>query len=122
MRAGCARGSEQSWSRLLEAVRQMAMDLARGSYRMGPEDAEDLAQLVLIRVSTRLPQLRSPEAFPLWVRRVVHHVALDMLRQRRSLLSLDEMPTPAAEMVTESDTADPSALGRRRADLRRAPD
>src|SRR5262245_43322158 len=64
--AGCARGDEHHWNRLLEAVRHMAMDLARSTYHMGLEDAEDLAQLVQIRVTERLPQLRSLEAFPLW--------------------------------------------------------
>src|SRR5215813_3209634 len=62
--AGCASGDERDWNRLLDAVCRMAMDLARGSYRMGIEDAEDLAQTVQIRVAERLPQLRQPEAFP----------------------------------------------------------
>src|SRR5947208_3416346 len=75
--ARCASGDERAWERLLDAVCRMSMDLARGSYRMGVEDAEDLAQMVQIRVAARLPQLRQPEAFPLWVRRVIHHVALD---------------------------------------------
>src|SRR5262249_44067257 len=33
-------------------------------------------------------------AFPLWVRRIVHHVVLDALRQRRPLLSLDALDDP----------------------------
>jgi RNA polymerase sigma-70 factor (ECF subfamily) len=122
MLAGCARGEEPAWNRLLEAVRHMAIDLARGSYRMGLEDAEDLAQLVQIRVAERLPQLRSPEAFPLWVRRVVHHVALDMLRQRRSLISLEEMAQPEAELKAEPEGPDPYDLALLRTDLRRALD
>jgi RNA polymerase sigma-70 factor, ECF subfamily len=118
----CARGDEHAWGGLLEAVRHMAMDLARGSYRMGPEDAEDLAQLVQIRVAERLPQLRSPEAFPLWVRRVVHHVALDMLRQRRPMVSLDEMVTPEAHLAEPAEAADPYDLALLRTDLRQALD
>jgi RNA polymerase sigma-70 factor (ECF subfamily) len=89
----CTHGSgaarEAAWNRLLEEVRRMALDLGRQNYHLGLEDAEDLAQLVQLRVLERLPQLRQTAAFPLWVRRVIHHAALDMLRQRRPLFSLD---------------------------------
>jgi RNA polymerase sigma-70 factor (ECF subfamily) len=89
----CLSGSgavkEAAWNRLLEEVRRMALDLGRRNYHLGLEDAEDMAQLVQVRVLERLPQLRHAAALPLWVRRVVHHTALDMLRQRRPLLSLD---------------------------------
>jgi RNA polymerase sigma-70 factor (ECF subfamily) len=89
----CLRGTgaarEAAWNRLLEETRRMALDLGRRNYRLGLEDAEDMAQMVQLRVMERLPQLREAAAFPLWVRRVIHHVALDTLRQRRPLLSLD---------------------------------
>src|ERR1051326_5606429 len=80
-----ARGAarEVAWNRLLEETRRMALDLGRRNYRLGLEDAEDMAQLVQLRVLERLPQLREAAAFPLWLRRVIHHAALDMLRQRR---------------------------------------
>jgi RNA polymerase sigma-70 factor (ECF subfamily) len=78
-----------AWDRLLEETRRMALDLGRRTYRLGLEDAEDMAQTVQLRVLERLPQLRQAAAFPLWLRRVIHHAALDTLRQRRTLLSLD---------------------------------
>jgi len=120
--AGCASGDERAWNRLLDAVCRMAMDLARGSYRMGIEDAEDLAQTVQIRVAERLPQLRQPEAFPLWVRRVIHHVALDMLRQRHALVSLDAEDGPGEEITATSEGVDPYDLALLRTDLDRALD
>jgi RNA polymerase sigma-70 factor (ECF subfamily) len=86
--------AEAAWNSLLEAVRQMAFDLGRWTYHLGMEDAEDVAQLAQLRVLERLPQLRRPAAFPLWVRRIVHHVVLDTLRQRRPLLSLDALDDP----------------------------
>lgn len=88
--AGCAEGDARAWHRLLDAVRDLAMEVALQTYRLSQEDAEDLAQLVQIRVSERLPQLRRSAAFPLWLRRVIHFMALDMLRQRRPLVSLDD--------------------------------
>lgn len=127
--SGCDHEDPQAWDRLLEAVRQMAVDLGRGTYQMGLEDAEDLAQLVQIRVMERLPQLRSPEAFPLWARRIVHHVALDMLRQRRPLLSLDAFSSSESfndteerheEAVAAPEATDPYDLTLLRVDLERA--
>src|SRR5260370_9329289 len=47
--AGCVGGDAAAWEPLLDAVRQMALDLARGRYRMPLEDAEDLPQLFHIR-------------------------------------------------------------------------
>jgi RNA polymerase sigma-70 factor, ECF subfamily len=90
----CAAGDPLAWQRLLESVRRLALGRALWVYRLGPDDAEDLAQQVQIRVSQRLLQLRQPEAFPVWISRLVHHVALDLLRQRRPLLSLDTLPGP----------------------------
>jgi RNA polymerase sigma-70 factor (ECF subfamily) len=85
--AGAACGDAESRDRLVEAARRMAFDLGRRAYRMGWEDAEDFAQDVALRVSERLSQLRSAEAFPVWVRRIVHHAAMDTLNRRRPLLS-----------------------------------
>jgi RNA polymerase sigma factor (sigma-70 family) len=119
---GSASGDERAWNRLLDAVCRMSMDLARGSYRMGIEDAEDLAQTVQIRVAERLPQLRQPEAFPLWVRRVIHHVALDMLRQRHAQVSLDDENACGGEPAASSEGADPYDLALLRTDLDRALD
>src|SRR5436190_1140095 len=43
--ARCSAGDGAAWERILEAVRQLAMDLGRQNYRLGLEDAEDIAQL-----------------------------------------------------------------------------
>ncbi|MBI3910056.1 MAG: RNA polymerase sigma factor [Armatimonadetes bacterium] len=118
---GCASGDPIAWRPLLEAVRELAIDLARGTYHLGPEDAEDVAQLAQLRVLERLPQLRRPRAFPLWARRLVHHAALDALRSRkRSGLSLDALPAPEAQIVGAREVSDPYDLALLRADLGRA--
>jgi RNA polymerase sigma-70 factor, ECF subfamily len=93
----CGNGDAAAWNRLLEDVRKLAIDLARWKYRLAREDAEDVAQVVQIRVAERLPQLRDPEAFPYWVRRLVHHAVVDTVRQRRPLLSLDDPAAAALE-------------------------
>lgn len=101
---GCLRGETAEWDRLLALTRQQALCLGRLKYRMGSDDAEDLAQVVQIRVVERLSQVRDSQAFPAWVRQLTHRAALDWLRQRRPVLSLDEPLSPMAEEV------DPAAL------------
>jgi RNA polymerase sigma-70 factor (ECF subfamily) len=84
------------------------MSLGTRSYRLGLEDAEDLAQIVQLHLLDRLEQLREPAAFPRWVRRLIHTKALDMLRRRRWTLSLDapEWTESAATLPAAPDAYD----------------
>jgi RNA polymerase sigma-70 factor (ECF subfamily) len=118
--SACSQGERQAWDRLLDSVRRLAIDVAERRYHLRPQDAEDLAQLVQIRVSERLPQLRRPGAFPLWVRRIIHHLALDMLRQRHPLLSLDDPHERAEILFAQPESAEPYDRAVLRADLERA--
>lgn len=116
---GCQRGEARAWDRLLTLVRALALDLGRMKYRLSREDAEDVAQVVQIRVAQRIPQLRENAAFPSWVRRIAHHAALDAIRQRRPMLSLDE-PLPTDETGAALQTAERYDQVALRADLDRA--
>src|SRR5262249_29880655 len=115
----CLGGDPSSWDRLLGRVRRVALDLATRSYHLSPEDSEDLAQAVQLRVLERLPQLRQPRAFPRWIWRLIHHMALQTLGQRRPMLPLDLLHGREARAVVES-TPDPYHQVLLRADLDRA--
>lgn len=115
----CGDGDPAAWDRLLAMVRRLALDLARWKYRFGQEDAEDLAQVVQVRVAQRLPQLRDPAAFPAWVRRLAHHAAMDQLRRHRTCLSLDG-PLPATDAAAVIETEEQYEQIALRADLDRA--
>src|SRR5437899_5586286 len=117
---GCVEGDSRSWHRLLDDVRQLAMDTARRTYHLSREDAEDLAQLVQIRVAERLPQLRRRAAFPLWVRRIIHHLAIDMLRRHPPLLSLDDPSQVTLDAHAHEVTAHHYEQALLKADLERA--
>lgn len=115
----CGEGDPQAWDRLLAEVRRLTLELGRWKYRLGYEDAEDLAQVVQLRVTQRLPQLRDHVAFPAWIRQLTHHAAVDAMRQRRPTLSLDE-PLPAGETETEPESLECYDQIVLRADLDRA--
>jgi RNA polymerase sigma factor (sigma-70 family) len=112
----CLGGDPSSWDQLLGRVRQVALDLATRSYHLSSEDAEDLAQAVQLRLLERLPQLRQPRAFPRWIWRLIHHMALHTLRQRRPILSLDFLHGREASVLAEA-TPDPYHQVLLRADL-----
>jgi RNA polymerase sigma-70 factor (ECF subfamily) len=115
----CWSDDAQAWDRLLAAARQLTLSLGHWKYRLGREDAEDLAQVVQLRVAQRLPQLRDPAAFPAWVRQLTHRAAVDVMRQRRPTLSLDE-PVPTGERGKEPDVVERYDQIVLRADLDRA--
>jgi RNA polymerase sigma factor (sigma-70 family) len=93
--ARCEAGDDRAWRRLLADVRELALDMARWRYGLKTDDAEDVAQVVQIRVTERMSQLRDRKAFPAWVRRLVHHAVIDQLRGRKTPpLSLDELTSP----------------------------
>lgn len=118
--ARCNAGDHSAWSRLLGEVRRLTLDLGRWKYRLSQEDAEDVAQVVQLRVAERLVQLRDPASFGFWVRRLVQRAAIDCVRQRRPVVSLDAEGSPAHELPAkpEPDTDYEQIL--LRADLDRA--
>jgi RNA polymerase sigma-70 factor, ECF subfamily len=73
-----------------------------------PEDVEDVAQEVFLRLYFSLDQLRAPEGFDSWLYRLTVNAALDHLRKRRR--------RPEARMADLSDQqvilADAAAGGR----------
>lgn len=116
---GCRRGEKRSWDCLLQQVRATALRIARSQYRLSPEDSEDVAQAVQLRVTQRLSQLRSADAFPTWLRRLVNHVALDWLRRQKPALSLDDPECPV-DLPADEGQRDPYARVVMKLDLGRA--
>jgi RNA polymerase sigma-70 factor (ECF subfamily) len=116
----CIQGDRLACERLLATARALALDVAQRQYHLRPDDAEDLAQLVQIRVSERLSQLRRPAAFRQWVRRIIDHLALDMLRQRPSPLSLDDPRSWTEMLLVQPESTEPYDRALLRADLERA--
>jgi RNA polymerase sigma factor (sigma-70 family) len=123
---GCTQDDPRAWRSLLETVRAVAMARAQRSYGLKREDAEDLAQQVQIRVAQHLSQVRRPLSFSRWLRRLIHHAAMDSIRQRRLILSADLLQDvesctrPLWHEVEGTEVADPYDQAVLRADLTRA--
>lgn len=120
MLAGCAAGRREAWTDLLAEVRRVALQLGRWKYRLDPEDAEDMAQVVQVRVAERLNQLRHSAAFHPWLRRLVHHSVVDTLRRKRPTVSLDDPDTGVSELPERTEGLSPFDQILLRADLAQA--
>jgi RNA polymerase sigma-70 factor, ECF subfamily len=75
-------GDPAAFNELVTAYRRRILGtIARMISR--PEDVEDVAQEVFLRLYYSLEQLRSPEVFEPWLYRLTVNAALDYLRKRR---------------------------------------
>lgn len=75
-------GDPAAFNELVTAYRRRILGtIARMIAR--PEDVEDVAQEVFLRLYYSLEQLRSPEVFEPWLYRLTVNAALDYLRKRR---------------------------------------
>jgi RNA polymerase sigma-70 factor, ECF subfamily len=79
---GAMRGDPSAVSRLLEEQRGRIVALAR-FFTGRVDDAEDLAQDILIRLMQALPSLESAETFDVWVYRLSRNRCVDFFRRRR---------------------------------------
>lgn len=75
-------GDEVAFNEVVTAYRRRI--LATVARLIGrPEDVEDVAQEVFLRLYYSLDQLRSPEVFEPWLYRLTVNASLDHLRRRR---------------------------------------
>ncbi len=117
-----------SLPRAPKAGRAMAFDEIHAAYRprihrylsriVGPEDAEDVAQLVFFRASQALPDFRGESSLGTWLYRIARNAALDWRRGRararatHEVLAWERIPLGGAEQDDPAPPAD-EALVRR---------
>ena len=86
MRAAQA-GDRDAFGELFERYRPGIVALAMRRVR-NADEAEELAQDVFIQAMQKIDQLRVPEAFGGWLRRIVHRMAINRMTRTRSCLGL----------------------------------
>lgn len=98
-------GAQEAFGQLVESHWVSLVRLARSV--VGDADAEDVVQEGLLRCWKKLPELRRPELFSLWARRIVLRSCLKRSRRRRRWVDLTEAPEaatrpdPGAELDVE---------------------
>jgi RNA polymerase sigma-70 factor (ECF subfamily) len=114
-------GDEAAFNGVVQAYRKRILGaIARIIGR--PEDVEDVAQEVFVRLYFSLDQLRTPEVFEPWLYRLTVNAAYDYLRKQRRrsesrMADLSEQQIVAADSAAGSRASEEAA---RRAKLREA--
>ena len=81
-------GDREAFGFLFERCRPSIVALAMRRVR-NADEAEELAQDVFVQAMQKINQLRVPEAFGGWLRRIVHRMAINRLTRRQSAAACD---------------------------------
>ena len=82
------KGDRDAFGQLFERYRPGIVALAMRRVR-NADEAEELAQDVFIQAMQKIEQLRVPEAFGGWLRRIVHRMAINRMTRTRVALPCD---------------------------------
>lgn len=102
-----ARHDDEAFGTLARSVRTLIVRWTRSATR-DHDDAEDVAQLVLLRLRQNLGDYSGRSRFTTWLYRITHNIVLDqhrVARRRRLLLAAATLDQRYSTDV-DSDTAD----------------
>lgn len=104
--ARCRRGDQDAVAVLVKRFANYVLDLA-AALLSDQHLAEDAMQAAFVTALTRLEQLRTPAAFPGWLRQIVRTEANRILRHRRETSGeahadpISDTPSPAQQLLQE---------------------
>jgi RNA polymerase sigma-70 factor (ECF subfamily) len=112
-------GDRDAFGQLFERYRPGIVSLAMKRVR-NADEAEELAQDVFVQAMQKLEQLRVPEAFGGWLRRIVHRMAINRVTRRQAAISCDPFVLEAT-CLSSGGSPDQAAAEREQAvDVRAA--
>jgi RNA polymerase sigma factor (sigma-70 family) len=89
--AACRAGEPGAWDALVDRFARYVTAIATQAFRLPPQDAEDVFQVVFLRVYERLDTLRSDEAIRPWVGQLTRNCCLDVLRSSGRVVPVEEV-------------------------------
>jgi len=99
-----AAGDESAWADIVDRYAPLVMGvLAR--FRVYDSDAQDVSQVVWLRLVEHLDDLREPRALPRWLATTARNECLRFLRARRRTVPFDPLAT---DLRHDPDAADPT--------------
>ena len=94
-------GDREAFGLLFERYRPGIVALAMRRVR-NADEAEELAQDVFIQAMQKINQLRVPEAFGGWLRRIVHRMAINRMTRTRTAVACDPETLEATCLSNDS--------------------
>jgi RNA polymerase sigma-70 factor (ECF subfamily) len=106
-------GDQSAYSELVRRFQPTVYAVALARLR-NPVEAEELAQTVFVRVMDKLGQLRDPQCFPGWLRKITERLAINRLTRGAPLPGgeqemLDSVPAPTANPLEQLVRAEQQA-------------
>lgn len=101
-------GDHASWNQLIERYMPLVLSIVR-RHRLRDDDAEDVVQMVWLRLVEKLAEVRQPEALPGWITTTTRHECLHLIRRHKSA-SLTDMPDEAYPLEAETSGVDAHLL------------
>jgi RNA polymerase sigma factor (sigma-70 family) len=93
--ARCRRGDRPAFDTLVRRFHAYAFSLATALVPTRDE-ADDAVQSAFVTVLTRVPDLRTPDAFPGWLRQIVRTECNRLTRGQRTTAIHDTLPSPSS--------------------------
>ncbi len=91
-------GDERAWQELIDRYAPLVMSVAAG-FRLFGTDAEDVSQLVWLRLVEHLDELREPRALPMWLVTTTRHECIRLVRLNRRSEPVDPLVLSVGEGV-----------------------
>jgi RNA polymerase sigma-70 factor (ECF subfamily) len=89
--AACRAGEPGAWDALVERFARYVSAIATQAFRLPPQDAEDVFQIVFLRVYERLDTLRADDAIRPWVGQLTRNCCLDVLRSSGRTVPVEDV-------------------------------
>jgi RNA polymerase sigma factor (sigma-70 family) len=102
-------GEPCAWRALVQRFAPLVRAIAR-RYRLGEHDAEDVAQVIWLRLVEHLHRLREPLALPGWIATTAHHESLRLARGRERTLPVDPLDDSAQAFLGHEADVDAHLL------------
>lgn len=82
------RGERSAWQELIAQFTPLVVCVTRG-YRLSQEDAQDVSQMVWLKLYENITRLREPRALPGWIRTTTQHESLRVVKAARRTQVMD---------------------------------
>ena len=98
-----------AWSRLVQRFAPLVRSIT-SAYRLGEHDAEDVGQVVWLRLVEHIQRLREPRALPGWIATTARHESLRVARAQSRVLLVDPLDDSAHEFAGGDPEVDADLL------------
>ncbi len=103
------RGDSGAWHRLVQRFTPLVRTIAN-RHRLDQHDAEDVAQVVWLRLVEHIERLREPRALPGWIATTARNESLRLTRAHGRTLPVDPLGGTALEFTGDAPEVDADLL------------